>query len=589
MNSETRICQNCKNPFTIEPDDFAFYEKMKVPPPMFCPACRLQRRFAFANITNLYKRKCDLCGKEVVSRYSVDKRYTVYCPHCWWSDKWDPMAYGRDYDFSRPFFEQFNELWHEVPLLGLSIDLPTAIESPYVNDAGYLKQCYLLFTANYSERCFFGYMLTHDTDCANSSFINSCELGHDLFHCFKTYHAVHAYYTTQSSNMAFTWQCVNAQDCFMSANLHNKQYVIRNVAMTREAYQEEMKKYDLGSYRVYTDLKKEWADYRLKFPVKTFWHEFSTDTSGLFVFQSKNCHKCFEVTGGENCKYVVGAFTPTTKDCYDYAYWGDGAELLYECMIVGEKTRRVFFGEESGLGLYDSQYVKLCTGGSNIFGSVSIKGKSFCIFNKQYSKEAYEALVPKIIQHMSEMPYRDAKGRTYGYGEFFPIELSPFAYNETLAMHPFPLARTEAETEGYVWKDSEASPHVITRNARDLPDHIRDTGDDILRDVIGCARCGKGFRIIPQELAFYRKMNVPLARECPACRIEEKMREQPHPMKLWRRSCQCAGAHSQNSVYANQSAHAHGAARCVNEFETSYAPDRPEIVYCEQCYQQEIL
>jgi len=27
---------------------------------------------------------------------------------------------------------------------------------------------------------------------------------------------------------------------------------------------------------------------------------------------------------------------------------------------------------------------------------------------------------------------------------------------------------------------------------------------------------------------------------------------------------------------------------CTNEFETPYAPDRPEIVYCEECYNKEI-
>ena len=35
--SETKTCQNCKNDFIIEPDDFSFYEKMKVPAPTFCP------------------------------------------------------------------------------------------------------------------------------------------------------------------------------------------------------------------------------------------------------------------------------------------------------------------------------------------------------------------------------------------------------------------------------------------------------------------------------------------------------------------------------------------------------------------------
>ena len=31
-----------------------------------------------------------------------------------------------------------------------------------------------------------------------------------------------------------------------------------------------------------------------------------------------------------------------------------------------------------------------------------------------------------------------------------------------------------------------------------------------------------------------------------------------------------------------------GGGKCTNEFETSYAPERPEIVYCESCYQKEV-
>lgn len=33
--SETKICQNCKKDFTIDPEDFKFYEKIKVPSPTF--------------------------------------------------------------------------------------------------------------------------------------------------------------------------------------------------------------------------------------------------------------------------------------------------------------------------------------------------------------------------------------------------------------------------------------------------------------------------------------------------------------------------------------------------------------------------
>lgn len=36
---ETKTCQNCKTRFTIEPEDFVFYEKIGVPAPTFCPEC----------------------------------------------------------------------------------------------------------------------------------------------------------------------------------------------------------------------------------------------------------------------------------------------------------------------------------------------------------------------------------------------------------------------------------------------------------------------------------------------------------------------------------------------------------------------
>ena len=106
MNSETRNCQNCKKDFTIEPDDFSFYEKIKVPPPTFCPECRFQRRMSWRNERTLYKRSCDLCKSNFISMYHQDTIFPVYCRECWYSDKWDPLFYGQDYDFSKSFFEQ---------------------------------------------------------------------------------------------------------------------------------------------------------------------------------------------------------------------------------------------------------------------------------------------------------------------------------------------------------------------------------------------------------------------------------------------------------------------------------------------------
>jgi hypothetical protein len=38
----------------------------------------------------------------------VDQKY-------WWSDEWDPLDYGIEFDFSRTFFEQWKELRDTIP------------------------------------------------------------------------------------------------------------------------------------------------------------------------------------------------------------------------------------------------------------------------------------------------------------------------------------------------------------------------------------------------------------------------------------------------------------------------------------------
>jgi len=83
-------------------------------------------------------------------------------------------------------------------------------------------------------------------------------------------------------------------------------------------------------------------------------------------------------------------------------------------------------------------------------------------------------------------------------------------------------------------------------------------------------------------------MNLPLPRLCPNCRHYQRLKQR-NPLKLWHRRCQCAGKKSENGVYKNTTGHFHGEGRCPNEFETSYSPDRKEVVYCEHCYQAEVV
>ena len=210
-NSENKICQNCKKDFVIEPDDFGFYEKIKVPPPTFCPDCRLQRRLAWRNDLSFYNRECDLCKKKIISLYHPDKNLTVYCNKCWWSDKWDPKSYGQDIDFSRPFFEQFRELQDKVPLLALfNDDGVGSVNCEYTQNTTFAKNCYMGSMTWYSENVMYYYRVgggeSRDLVDVTDVFTHTEKIYDSIYieHC---YNCRNCYYSTGLNDCAFMFDC----------------------------------------------------------------------------------------------------------------------------------------------------------------------------------------------------------------------------------------------------------------------------------------------------------------------------------------------------------------------------------------------
>ena len=184
------------------------------------------------------------------------------------------------------------------------------------------------------------------------------------------------------------------------------------------------------------------------------------------------------------------------------------------------------------------------------------------------------------------MPYQDRRGNLYKYGEFFPSDVSVRPYNHTNAQEFFPLSKKDAENSGYIWQEATDKEHTITLSKDNIPNLITDVPQSIINEVIECAEwgsekskiqnCTKAFRVISNELVFYNKHNIPVPHKCPNCRHFDRV-ERRNPPKFWHRSCMC-----------EKEGHFHKGEKCKAEFETSYAPDRPEIVYCEKCYQQEV-
>ncbi|MDP2630584.1 MAG: hypothetical protein Q8P56_04205, partial [Candidatus Uhrbacteria bacterium] len=205
---------------------------------------------------------------------------------------------------------------------------------------------------------------------------------------------------------------------------------------------------------------------------------------------------------------------------------------------------------------------------SDLFGCIGLNGQKFCILNKQYSQEQYEELVPRIIEHMKQ---------SGEWGEMFPVRLSPFGYNDTLAGENYPLTQEEVEGRGWPWQKKQRGTYgKETLSIENIPATIKDTEVTICGQVLACEECKKNYRIVRQEFELYVLLGVPVPLRCPECRHQRRFNSRT-PYKLWHRQCMC-----------EKDEHDH-TGRCPAEFETAYAPERSETVFCESCYQKEIV
>lgn len=583
-NYEKRICQNCSSEFVIEPDDFGFYEQIKVSAPTFCFECRLQRKMARRNERSLYKRKCDLCHSNIISMYPPGTLFPVYCPKCWWGDGWDSFEYGSKYDFSKSFFEQFNELSQKVPRVALY--QKNSVNSPYTNHGDNLKNSYLALNCGFSENVFYSKWLLNSKDVVDSYATFDSELCYELDTCKRCSKCSFLQLSKNCIDSAYLYNCYDCMNCFLSSNLRNKKYYFKNKQLSKDEYEKEISKF-LGSFsgheKAMEILNKEILPIT---PRKYMISGKEVNSSGDYIFGgSKNLKKCFRVYTSEDSAYLVDSASITNSyDAYESAI---NCEQQYEC----HAGNRLAYSKFCSISYdsHDLEYSEMCHDSEYLFACIALRKKKYCILNTQYTKEKYKELMEKIKEHMIKLPFIDKKGNIYKYGEFFPVELSPFYYNETIAQEYFPLLREQAIALGYHWRKKEKRKYEIEIKAEDLPDSTKDMDEKIIGKVIGCAHhekndhkncncddsCTEAFKIVMDEFSFYKRMNLLLPRLCPNCRHYARQKER-NPMKLWHRTCMC-----------DKENHNHKE-KCKVEFETSYAPDRPEIIYCESCYKQEV-
>lgn len=543
-------CKNCSKSFEVCAEDLKFYEKVspifngvkyEIPSPTYCFDCRQQRRLSFRNERKFYHRICALSGKRIISTYSPDAPYTVYDQHVWWGDSWSGLDFGKTYDFSRGFFPQFQELLKAVPRISLINKDPE--NSEYCNFSFKNKNSYLLFTSAESEDCYYSNRIDRCKSCSDCSSIEFCELCYETIDSRNCYSSSWLQNCIDCSDCWYGYNLKGCKHCFGCANLTQARYCIFNEKVSKKEYEETISGYlaDISnSLKRFESIKSQFRKYIDGVHIE--------NCTGDALFNSKNALFCFEGKELQDCKYVFNA--TNMRDAYDVNN-DDNSELVYEAVGSEENYLHCF----NDICWFNSNllYCSLCFHSKNLFGCVGLKRKEYCIFNKQYSKEEYNSLVPQIIEQM----------RTDNeWGEFFPMTLSPFCYNESLAYEIHQLNEEQCRQKGLGWTKFEVERR---ENSYRIPHLVKDVTDAILAEALICEESQRAYRITEQELAFYRIMNLPIPRKHPDVRHAHRIALR-NPRALWQRYCE----------------------ECGVKLTTAYDPNKPVRVFCEKCYLNKI-
>jgi len=315
-----------------------------------------------------------------------------------------------------------------------------------------------------------------------------------------------------------------------------------NIVLAVESVEEEFEKLKNeifnGSVKSWLDAKNKFEEIVKKAPKKYLRILKSENSIGDHIYNSKNCINCFDAHEIEDA--YNSASLGDSKDVYSsYSVGWPRSELIYYSSVVRSSQKCAFckyIWQSSDLFYCDS-----CISCKNCFGCIGLKHKEYCILNKQYSQEEYLHLIAKIIAHMKS---------TNEWGKFFPQSISPFSYNETAAYDFFPLSKEEAIARGYLWKEAEKKDISVQSSTN---------------DILMCDSCKKNYKLIVQELKFYKKKGLPEPVNCPNCRHKERFGKR-NKYEIYKTTCN----------------------KCNTQIFTTFPPANGNVVYCEKCYQEDI-
>lgn len=507
MQTINRTCRVTGREFTLSPQAQELCRRLEVPLPTIHPIERLRKLCAFSNYINLFRGTCALTGEKTLSIYRPNAPFPVYATPVWWSEAWSPLSYGRSYDFSKLFFDQFYQLMTVVPQAALSVTYTTLENCDYINGASYCKQCYLLCHGAHCEDCYYCFGGWRSRDCIDCNSIKDSELCYDGCELLNCYQVRHSFNCRNCRDSAFLWNCIGVSDCFGCVNQRSGRF---------KWFDEQLSEADFR--RRWSEIR--WDDYGEIEGLRSRFHQLVRqaiqpairgiqfeNSTGDFINNCSDCERCYQSLELRDCVNCMRL--EDSHDCMDVYAFGLKCEQLYCVTRSGFNSTNIKFSTLGYLNASDLEYCMWCPGCKDCFGCIGLQKQQYCILNKQYSKSEYFELKRRIVAQMSDPAFTPPDCR---YGEYFPYSCAPYPYNDSDAQLLFPLAREEALARGAQWADDEIAPPAHGK----FNPYILRTSDVAGTEIAGefeCLSSKRPFRITKPELKIYRERSYPLPRE----------------------------------------------------------------------------
>jgi hypothetical protein len=332
----------------------------------------------------------------------------------------------------------------------------------------------------------------------------------------KSYNIFYSKYIDNSSDIWFSSNLIWCHHCLQCDNLVNQSYCINNQQLTKEEY--ESKKIDILTQKNQFDLwlqsvNNKAVNHQVDNCNGSGINYSSNITNWYYVNRATNAHNVIFINGINHADNYYDVFEAwvDSDDFYAASNAGTNSSHLYCCTQV-ESSSNVFY-------CYHIESCSFC------LGCIWLKNKSYCILNKQYTKEERYKKVDEIFTQME-------KDGTIG--EFFPASMNPFYFNDTAAYLIDPsFTKEEVTAKWYLRRDEpikvdipEGAQTVTTEELEKFEkftDGVWTIDESICKKVI-LDHEWNAYRIIPMELEFLREHWLPLPRKHWLERMKENFR-----------------------------------------------------------------